>query len=97
MSQSPAQGSTKTSECNGYNFAVEILKGGSVIFRAEFSVITDVGSLTLMSIINVVKLLYPDAEIRTYVCKDEPIFATPFFSTVMRSYMLDHVAGNKFG
>ncbi len=93
MSQSP----DKTPECGGYSYAIEIVKQGTPIFRAEFSVITDVGSLTLMSIINVVKMLYPQAEIKAYVCKDQPVFATPLFEIIIKPYLAQRATGTKFG
>jgi hypothetical protein len=97
MSQSPGQESPQTQECGGYSYAIEIVKQGTPIFRAEFSIITDVGSLTLMSIINVVKLLYPQAEIRAYVCKDQPVFATPLFEIIIKPYLAEKATGTKFG
>ncbi len=97
MAQSPGQESPQTQECNGYNYAIEIIKQGITIFRAEFSVITDVGSLTLMSIIDVVKLLYPNAEIKAYVCKDQPVFATPLFEIIIKPYLAQRATGTKFG
>jgi hypothetical protein len=97
MSQTPAQESTQTQECGGYSYAIEIVKQGNPIFRAEFSIITDVGSLTLMSIINIVKLLYPDAEIKVHVCKDMPVFATPFFELVIKPFVSQRGTASKFG
>ncbi len=51
----------------------------------------------MLSIINVVKLLYPDAEIKVQVCKDEPVFATPLFETVIKPYITQRATGSKFG
>ncbi len=50
-----------------------------------------------MSIINVVKLLYPQAEIRAYVCKDQPVFATPLFEIIIKPYLAQKATGTKFG
>ncbi len=88
---------SEPSECGGYNYAVEIVKGENVIFRAEFSIITDVGSLTLMSIINMVRMLYPDAEVKVHVCKDSPVFATPFFELIIKPFVSQKSTGSKFG
>ncbi len=87
----------ENAECGGYNYEIQIIRSGTVLFKAQFSVITDIASLALFSVINMIKLLYPDAEVKSIVCKDAPVFAVPLFENVMRAYMSSQLTGNKFG
>ncbi len=86
-----------TQDCSGYSYELEIVKGNEPIFKAQFSVFTDIGALTLASLITLFKMFYPDAVVRTKICDDKPVFATPLFETIMKSYLMSHGTGSKFG
>ncbi len=76
---------------------IQVVRGDNTLFKVEFSVITDIASLAIMSLFNTVKLLYPDAEIKATVCKDEPLIATPLVDSVIRNYLSMKQNNNKFG